>query len=87
MHIRGVAQPLAVLTQNLANRLGRVVTDQTGLTGKYDFAIEWDPQSDEEPAGPSLFTVLKEQLGLRLETQKGHMDVLVVDSAEKASDN
>jgi uncharacterized protein (TIGR03435 family) len=87
MHIKGVAQPLTVLTQNLANRLGRVVTDQTGLSGKYDFSIEWDPQSDAESAGPSLFTVLKEQLGLRLETQKGHMDVLVVDSAEKASDN
>jgi uncharacterized protein (TIGR03435 family) len=87
MHIRGTVQPVSVLTQNLANRLGRVVTDQTGLTGKYDFAIEWDSQSNAESAGPSLFTVLKEQLGLRLETQKGHMDVLVVDSAEKASDN
>lgn len=87
MHIKGVALPISFLTQNLANRLGRMVTDQTGLTGKYDFAIEWDPQSDAESAGPSLFTVLKEQLGLRLETQKGHVDVLVVDSAEKASDN
>ena len=87
MHIRGVAQPVSFLTQNLANRLGRVVTDKTGLAGKYDFAIEWDPQSDADSAGPSLFTVLKEQLGLRLETQKGHMDVLVIDSAEKASDN
>jgi uncharacterized protein (TIGR03435 family) len=87
MHIKGVAQPLSVLTQNLANRLGRVVTDRTGLNGKYDFAIEWDSQSDAEAAGPSLFTVLKEQLGLRLEAEKGHMEVLVVDSAEKASDN
>jgi uncharacterized protein (TIGR03435 family) len=87
MHIKGVGQPLSVLTQNLANRLGRIVTDRTGLTGKFDFAIEWDPQSDAEAAGPSLFTVLKEQLGLRLDTEKGHMDVLVVDSAEKPSDN
>jgi len=87
MHIKGVALPVSFLAQNLGNRLGRIVIDKTGLTGKYDFAIEWDPQSDAESTGPSLFTVLKEQLGLRLETQKGHMDVLVVDSAEKASDN
>lgn len=87
MHINCVAEPVSVLTQNLANRLGRIVSDKTGLAGNYDFSIEWDSQSDVESAGPSLFTVLKEKLGLRLETQKGHMDVLVVDTAEKASDN
>lgn len=87
MHITCVREPVSVLTQNLANRLGRIVRDKTGLAGNYDFSIEWDPQSDAESAGPSLFTVLKEKLGLRLETQMGHMDVLVVDSAEKASDN
>jgi uncharacterized protein (TIGR03435 family) len=75
------------LTQNLANRLARIVNDQTGLAGNYDFSIEWDPQTDADSAGPSLFTVLKERLGLRLETQKGKMEVLVVDGAERASDN
>lgn len=70
MHIKGVAEPVSVLTGNPGNRLGRIVGDKTGLTGNYDFSIEWDPQSDAESAGPSLFTVLKEKPGLRLETQK-----------------
>lgn len=87
MHITCVAQPISVLTQNFGNRLERIVTDKTGLTGNYDFAIEWDPQWSAESAGPSIFTVLKEKLGLRLETQKGQIETLVVDRAEKPSEN
>jgi uncharacterized protein (TIGR03435 family) len=87
MHITCVAQPISVLTQNLGNRLERIVTDKTGLISNYDFAIEWDPQSGAESAGPSLFTVLKEKLGLRLETQKGQIETLVVDRAERPSEN
>jgi uncharacterized protein (TIGR03435 family) len=87
VHITCIAQPISVLTQNLGNRLERIVTDKTGLSGNYDFAIEWDPQSGAESAGPSLFTVLKEKLGLRLETQKGPFEMLVIDSAERPSEN
>ncbi len=94
MHITGVAQPISDLTQNLGNRLQRIVIDKTGLAGNYDFAIEWDAQSEAEAGGPSGFTVLpsvfavlKDKLGLRLEAEKGQVRTLVVDDAEKVPDN
>jgi uncharacterized protein (TIGR03435 family) len=45
--------------------------DKTGLQGTYDVALEWEPEQAGDLNGPSLFTALKEQLGLRLESQKG----------------
>jgi uncharacterized protein (TIGR03435 family) len=83
----GTKQPIEKLASNLGNRLGRFVLDQTGLQGDYDFSFEWDPDQTGDSPGPSIFTALREQLGLRLESQKGPMRVLVIDSAEKASQN
>ena len=71
----------------IGNKLGRVVVDKTGLKAVYDLALEWDPQQAGDAPGPSVFTALREQLGLRLETQKAQVEVLVIDSAEKASEN
>lgn len=70
----------------LGKQLGRIVVDKTGLTGGYDFSLAWDPEGQSETL-PSLFAALQEQMGLKLESQKAMMDVLVVDSAEKASEN
>jgi uncharacterized protein (TIGR03435 family) len=75
--------------------LGRPVIDKTGLTGKYSFELKWDaspPSAAEssvasDPDGGSIFTALQEQLGLRLESQKGPVRVLVVDRAERPSEN
>lgn len=70
----------------LGKSAGRIVQDNTGLTGDYDFTLTWDPEGNSDSV-PSLFAALQEQMGLRLESGKAIMDVLVVDSAEKASEN
>jgi len=81
---------------------GRTVVDQTGLGGTYDFTLRWTrerltagaPQSDRagdtlppERESPALFTSLSEQLGLRLISTKGPVEVVVVDHIEKPSEN
>ncbi len=69
----------------LSDRLGRPVLDQTKLDGAYAITLEWVPDSTEESAsGPSIYTALQEQLGLKLVATKGPTTVLVVDHVEKA---
>jgi uncharacterized protein (TIGR03435 family) len=74
-------------------QLGRPVIDRTGLTGNYDFKLNWtpDPVATAAPAdaesAPSLFTAIQEQLGLRLEPVKAPVQILVVDHVERPSDN
>ena len=88
------------LVNFLALRLGRVVTDNTGLKGRYDFSLTWTPSEGElapngspvrlsatDQPGPSLMTALQEQLGLRLEPQKVAMDLVVIDAAEMPGEN
>jgi uncharacterized protein (TIGR03435 family) len=69
--------------------LGRKVINQTGLTGKLDLHIRWhdDDDPDSEPEGPSIFTAFQEQLGLKLESTKGSVEVIVIDHVEKPSEN
>ena len=57
-----------------------IVIDMTGLEGPFDVRLEWDADDRE---GPTLFTAIQEQLGLKLESRKEPMDVLVIDHAEK----
>jgi uncharacterized protein (TIGR03435 family) len=101
----GQAVQLRMLTQALSSQLGRPVIDRTGLTGSYDFKLEWTPDPGQsgpfggggppgadappppDPNGPSLFTAVQEQLGLRLESQKGPVEMLVIDRVEKPSEN
>jgi uncharacterized protein (TIGR03435 family) len=78
------------LTMSLSQAVQRPVVDKTGLTGKYDFTLTYSPDLAIAAAGgtssdraPSVFTALQEQLGLRLDSQKGPMDVIVIDQAEK----
>ncbi len=71
----------------LGDRLDRVVVDKTGLQGGFNFKLEWAPQEAVNPTGASIFGALREQLGLRLESQKNPVQVLVVDSAERPSGN
>jgi uncharacterized protein (TIGR03435 family) len=63
--------------------LGRLIVDRTGLTGGYDMDLEWTPASDEL----SIFTALREQLGLKLESSRGPVPTLVIERAEKPSEN
>lgn len=87
IQMQGTDVPMTDLTTNLGNQLGRFVTDATGLPGRYDFVLHWDPNQQEDSTEPSLFTALHEQLGLKLESRKGPMKMLVIDSAEKPSEN
>ena len=77
--------PVGQLIRMLANPLRRPVIDKTGLTGNYDFQLEWAPEGAEN--GPTIFTAVQEQLGLKLEADKAPGKVLVIDSIEKPSEN
>jgi uncharacterized protein (TIGR03435 family) len=81
---------------HLGNRLGRTVLDRTGLQGNFAFELEWTPDPGQplgpnptplESSGPSIFTALQDQLGLKLEPQKGSVEMLVIDHVEKPSEN
>lgn len=87
LHGRSIADFAHFLS--MSQSAGRTVVDKTGLTGKYDFDLKWTPddQQGTADAGPSLFTALEEQLGLKLVPAKGPVDTLVVDHAEKPSEN
>jgi uncharacterized protein (TIGR03435 family) len=75
------------LANYVGNRLGRLVVDSTALTGVYDFTLEWSPEESADSPAPSLTTALHDQLGLRLASQKSPVDVLVIDSIQRPSDN
>jgi uncharacterized protein (TIGR03435 family) len=76
--------PMAALAQALSLMLRAPVSDQTGLAGGYAFSLA---SSDNDPAAPSIFTVLQEELGLRLESTNVPVDVIVIDHAEKPNAN
>ncbi|HEY1803357.1 MAG TPA: TIGR03435 family protein [Terracidiphilus sp.] len=92
IELEGGQNTVAVLAEELAQTLGRVVVDQTGIQGRYKIVLNWSPDdlatgSSEPDSGPSIFTAIQEQLGLRLEPQKGPVQVLVIDRVEKPSEN
>ena len=95
---RGSLSARQVSTADLAmafsQLLGRSVVDKTGLTGKVDAHLTFDPvitanstEPSTDPALPSIFTAVQEQLGLKLESARGQVDVLVIDSAERPTEN
>jgi bla regulator protein blaR1 len=72
----------------LSQLTGRLVTDATGLDGAFEFSLRWTPESQEATSdAPSLFTALREQLGLRLEARRGPTKMLVVDSVDRPTSN
>jgi|SRR5579863_66318 len=88
-HIASKYMSMKVLATLLSRFEREIVVDQTGLTGPFEVMLEWSPDDGVAPAagnasaGPSIFTAVQEQLGLRLESRKGPLDVLVIDHAEK----
>jgi len=72
---------------------GRLVLDKTGLTGIYDFTLKWTPDiflNANQPAanpGPSLFTALQEELGLRLDAAKAPVDRIIIDNVSAPAAN
>jgi uncharacterized protein (TIGR03435 family) len=92
--------PMSTLVRLMAQVIGRPVLDHTGLTGNYAFTLKWTPdefnlpatpqQSDQtsaEPNGTSIFTVIQDQLGLKLESTKAPIDSLVIDHVSRPSPN
>lgn len=78
--------PMAQFAEWLSTRLDRPVVDQTELKGFFDLKVKWTPddQRIDADSGPSVFTALEEQLGLKLQARKLAVDILVVDHAERA---
>lgn len=91
--LSGVNVTMSLLTGVLADRpdIGRVVRDQTGLSGGFDLDLEFTPvttaTANDNPNVPGLFTALRDQLGLKLASARGPVEVLVIDRAERPTDN
>lgn len=88
--LTGIGQPLSRLATALSGfAVDTSVIDRTGLTGNFDIELQWTPDNLRSAAaaaggdGPSLFTALQEQLGLKLESARGPVEYLVIDSAEQ----
>jgi uncharacterized protein (TIGR03435 family) len=90
MELYGVQ--MATLAVVLSNKTGRPVVDKTGLTGAYDIKLEMAQPGPSAEDGtqdpvPSIFTMVQEQLGLRLESVKGSVETLVIDHVERPAEN
>lgn len=81
--------PLAEMLSTQRRLLDKIVQDRSGFDGPYNIELEFDFNAANQPdySGPSIFTALKEQLGLKLEASKGPLQVLMIDSASLPSDN
>jgi uncharacterized protein (TIGR03435 family) len=85
----------AISGESLGIGVGRTVVDKTGLNGRYDFTLRFTREGDlggplnsaPDPDAPSIFTALQEQLGLKLESAKGLVDILFIDHAERPEEN
>ena len=75
------------LVEILTEQVGELVADRTGLSGEYDFTLEWVRNLADNAAGPSVFTALNEQLGLRLEAAKTPVQVVVIDRIERPTED
>ncbi len=91
----------ADLASYLTNRVGRPILDKTGLTDRYDFTLQFaqddiapqspsggaSPSASVDPVGVSVFTAVRDQLGLKLEPGKGPVEIIVIDHIERPSGN
>ncbi len=91
-----LGNPIQQFTSILGTMLGRTVIDKTGLTGTYDIELSFTPEQripgidvppPADPNAPSIYTAVREQLGLKLESQKDLEEVLVIDHVERPSEN
>lgn len=92
----GTRASMANLTVTLSRQLNRPVLDQTGLSGRYDFELQWTPDvgpcstavdSTALLTAPSIFTAIEEKLGLKLDATRGPVETIVIDQAEKPDAN
>jgi uncharacterized protein (TIGR03435 family) len=102
-NLSGGGSTMAQLTNVLARFVNRTVVDRTGLAGAFDLDLQWTPDQMPQgrgdpppglpplpaidPNGPSIFTAVQEQLGLKLESTKAQVDMLVIDRAEHPTED
>jgi uncharacterized protein (TIGR03435 family) len=93
-----VGTPIQQFTSLLALMLARTIVDKTGLTGSYDIDLTYAPEPPipggvdvpgrpADPNGPSIYTAVREQLGLKLEAQRDQEQVLVIEHVERPTEN
>src|SRR5262249_21573554 len=96
-HMEATNASMSALAGSLERVLGMPVINQTGLEGRFNVKLDWAPDSiqpggmspgasAENDAGPSIFTAIQ-QLGLKLESVKAPLEILVIDRAEKPTEN
>ena len=85
--IRGICTALPELAASLFGVVNRMVFDRSGLTGAFDFELQWTSEATQLTDAPSLFTAIQEQLGLRLESSRGPVEMLVIETVERPSPN
>jgi bla regulator protein blaR1 len=101
-NLSGGGVTMAQLSTTLSQFVQRIVVDRTGLTGNFDIDLTWTPDQlpqgrgepppgvqlpPIDPNGPSIFTAVQEQLGLKLDSQRGPVDVLVIDRVEQPTED
>jgi uncharacterized protein (TIGR03435 family) len=94
-HIVATNASMDRFAEILSRQMDRPVVNQTGLQGVFNLTLQWtpdsarpaNPQNGAATEGPSIFTAIQEQLGLRLRAQKVPVDVLVIDHAERPDAN
>ena len=79
--------PLSLFAQSLSRLMSQTVVDETATPGAFDFQLEWAPDLAPDAEGPSISTALQEKLGLRLESKKGPVEIIVIERVEKPSEN
>ena len=85
-HVAARGVEFSMLVTNVSSWADRIVVDRTGLTGKFDWDLQWTQEQltpDTAPTGLSLPTALREQRGFKLESQRGSVDVFVIDAVER----
>ena len=83
-------QPFRNFVYFLGRQLDRPLIDRIGLEGLYDVTLRWTPEppGNTRPSDlPTLFTAVQEQLGLKLESSKGAVDMFVIESVQRPSEN
>jgi uncharacterized protein (TIGR03435 family) len=92
-HLEAKGIAMEALVNFLTQETERTVIDKTGLSGKYDLTLDWtstrhgQPPDPSSNAPPEIFTAVQEQLGLKLESQKGPVDGVIIDHVEEPSPN